>query len=213
MDQFLKKTLLQQKIEYSQTKNVAILSMSTFALKVTELCPSETSRSLLDPVEISLDLTKKYALIGRNGSGKSTLLKYLKSVIPGARAVDQHSTFPSTGTLLDFVIQSDSERVALLAEKARLETRLEDDYTTEEDDPLLRIVDIQKRLTEIKAYCIEERGISTLKQMGFTETQMHSPPSILSGGWKKKCSLVCALFSRPTFLLLDEPANHLDSRF
>jgi len=55
-----------------------------------------------------------------------------------------------------------------------------------------------------------ERAATVLRKMGFSEGQVKLLPSKLSGGFRMRLSLACAIVSRPDILILDEPTNHLD---
>lgn len=46
--------------------------------------------------------------------------------------------------------------------------------------------------------------------LGFQPEQLDEPFSSLSGGWRTRCELACALFQKVDILLLDECTNFLD---
>lgn len=56
----------------------------------------------------------------------------------------------------------------------------------------------------------EPRARKVLYGLGFlTEEMQNKPTSELSGGWRMRVSLSCALFANPALLLLDEPVSTL----
>jgi ATP-binding cassette, subfamily F, member 3 len=56
----------------------------------------------------------------------------------------------------------------------------------------------------------EPRARKVLSGMGFTTEMQDKKTKEMSGGWRMRVSIACALFASPSLLLLDEPTNHLD---
>jgi elongation factor 3 len=52
--------------------------------------------------------------------------------------------------------------------------------------------------------------VDMLNAVGFEESMRSSPISELSGGWRMRLALACAMLQNPDLLLMDEPTNHLD---
>ena len=66
------------------------------------------------------------------------------------------------------------------------------------------------QIEEIEGGDPEPRARKVLAGLGFSADMQDKPTSELSGGWRMRVSLSCALFANPSLLLLDEPTNHLD---
>jgi len=66
------------------------------------------------------------------------------------------------------------------------------------------------QIEELEGGDPEPRARKVLAGLGFSPEMQDKPTSELSGGWRMRVSLSCALFANPSLLLLDEPTNHLD---
>ncbi|KAL5382937.1 hypothetical protein DPSP01_006207 [Paraphaeosphaeria sporulosa] len=72
------------------------------------------------------------------------------------------------------------------------------------------LTNIQSALELMDASQAETKARRVLLGLGFKDTNIDKPISELSGGWKTRCDLACALCQYADVLLLDEPTNFLD---
>ena len=54
------------------------------------------------------------------------------------------------------------------------------------------------------------RARTVLRGLGFSQSAIDGPFTMLSGGWRTRCELACALIRKVDILLLDECTNFLD---
>jgi len=177
-------------------------------LKIQNIAYAVEGRPLFDDASAIIPTGHKVGLVGANGTGKTTLFRLIRgelalesgdiSVPRGSNIGGVAQEVPSSSTsLLDTVLEADTERTELLAE-AEIAT-----------DPS-RIAEVQTRLADIDAWSAEARASSILKGLGFDFEEQHKPCSDFSGGWRMRVALAAVLFAQPDLLLLDEPTNYLD---
>lgn len=177
-------------------------------LRIEDITYNVEGRPLFEGASATIPTGHKVGLVGRNGAGKTTLFRLIRGelaleggtiTLPNrARIGGVAQEVPSSSTsLLDTVLQADTERSALLAESETAK------------DPN-RIAEIQARLSDIDAWSAEGRAASILKGLGFDAEAQKRPCSDFSGGWRMRVALAGVLFSQPDYLLLDEPTNYLD---
>ncbi|KAI9733666.1 MAG: hypothetical protein M1834_003268 [Cirrosporium novae-zelandiae] len=65
-------------------------------------------------------------------------------------------------------------------------------------------------LESMDASGADSKARIVLLGLGFSTTMIGQPVSALSGGWRTRCDLACALTQETDILLLDEPTNYLD---
>lgn len=63
------------------------------------------------------------------------------------------------------------------------------------------------QIEELEGGDPEPRARKVLAGLGFSTEMQDKPTTELSGGWRMRVSLSCALFANPSLLLLDEPTN------
>lgn len=167
------------------------------SIRIRDLHVDLGGRSILRGITTTFPAGQFTALAGPNGSGKSTLLRTLVGIHrPAAGTI----TLTSDGAAHSLVTMSPRARALRLA-------------LVSQDGPLpagLRVRDVVAlgRLPHRRWFAdvdvtpfVERTGIAHL---------VHRDVSTLSGGERQRVHLARALAQEPTWLILDEPANHLD---
>ena len=70
--------------------------------------------------------------------------------------------------------------------------------------------EVQSSLDLMDAAAAEAKAWTVLLGIGFSQERVNGPVTSLSGGWKTRCELACALCQNADVILLDEPTNFLD---
>jgi ATP-binding cassette, subfamily F, member 3 len=175
---------------------------------------------LLRGVSFKVERRDRLTLSGRNGSGKTTLLRMLAGetgidsgdlvFAKGTRVAlhDQRPPRERNLSLRDYVLGGCADLVALEAELSRLEAKMaEGDHAQKTFDAYSRA---QGRLEHAGGYNWRERAMSTVRGLGFADTDLDRSLDTFSGGELTRGSLARTLAGDPDLLLLDEPTNHLD---
>jgi ABC transport system ATP-binding/permease protein len=147
------------------------------------IAKSFSSRSLFSGISFGVEDDEKLGLIGPNGSGKSTLLKILAGMVT-----------PDQGN----VVSRKKLRVSYVPQ----------DESFPADQSINTIVERSAAQVEFLEHERAASIDSTLTNVGFPDKHMLA--GALSGGWRKRLALACALAQQPELLLIDEPTNHLD---
>ncbi|MCB9838087.1 MAG: ABC-F family ATP-binding cassette domain-containing protein [Phycisphaeraceae bacterium] len=156
--------------------------MSTL-ITATSISKAFGPQTLFTGIDVRIGEGDRLGLIGPNGAGKSTLLK----ILAGLEHADEGDVTRRKGLRLRYVPQDDrfAEGATPMSEVCR---HLDEEHHHGAD--------------------ARTRANITLTKLGFTDTQR--PVETLSGGWRKRLAIACALAHEPELLLFDEPTNHLD---
>jgi ATP-binding cassette subfamily F protein uup len=144
---------------------------------------SYPSNTLFDGVSIHVEEGERIGLIGPNGGGKTTLMKILAEIVEA----DRGEIIRKRGMRVAYVEQDDRFPDSATPLSA-VESALDDDIHADVD--------------------ATTRASITLSKLGFSDHARSV--ATLSGGWRKRLALACALAQEPEILMLDEPTNHLD---
>jgi ABC-2 type transport system ATP-binding protein len=135
-----------------------------------------------------------FGFLGPNGSGKSTTIRMLCGIL---------APTGGTGTVAGFDIRTEPEQIKAHIGYMSQKFSLYEDLTVEENidfySGIYRIGPEKRR--ERKAWVIEMAGLKEYR---------HSRTAILSGGWKQRLALGCAILHEPPIIFLDEPTSGVD---
>lgn len=145
------------------------------------------SRPVLNDVTWLIGAGDRFGLLGENGAGKSTLL----NVIQGKMA-------PLCGR----VKIGQTVRFGVLSQQL-------EELDPHMDETIREVLSTYKRV-----YIVDGKETSPEKlceRLGFTTKQLWSRIKDLSGGQRRRLSLLLTILDEPNVLILDEPGNDLDT--
>lgn len=171
----------------TELKRLAVSRLGKQVMELKDVCAGYGDRQVLTDVNWLIGPDDRYGILGENGAGKSTLLKVMTGrMLPSAGYV-------KIGKSVKFGILS--QHLDQLREK--------DDWRVEE---LLA--------TFKKYYVVDGKPQSPeqlLERLGFERREFPTFIKDLSGGQRRRLSILCVLLREPNVLILDEPGNDLDT--
>lgn len=168
--------------------------MTTNAVEVEGLTRKFGEFTAVDGVTFTVRKGEIFGFLGPNGAGKSTTIKMLCGLLEpsgGNARVEGFDIRRETGAI--------KRNIGYMSQRFSLY----DDLTVEEN---IRFFGGVYGLREAKV----QRRIGWIEEMAGLSGRLNSVTRTLSGGWKQRLALGCALIHEPPLVFLDEPTSGVD---
>lgn len=167
----------------------------TYAVFTENLTKKFGDFTAVDNLSLTIEYGCIYGLLGSNGSGKSTTIRMLCGVLP-----------KSAGTIK--ILGHD------IHDLAEIKTQIgymSQKFSLYPDLTVLENIKFYAGLYGVKKNILPERIDEVLEMAGVTAKQ-NLPVKNLTGGWRQRLALGCAIIHKPRLLFLDEATSGADPR-
>ncbi len=149
------------------------------------------SFTAVDKISMEVRRGEIYGFLGPNGSGKSTTIRMLCGILEPTSG---------SGAVLGYDLVREAEKIKRKIGYMSQKFSLYDDLTVYEN------LDFYAGLYSIPQRERKKR-IGEMIEMALLRGRENELAANLSGGWKQRLALGCAIISRPAVLFLDEPTS------
>ena len=170
------------------------MNQNGWAVEIHDMVKAFGSFVAVDHVNLQIAKGEIFGFLGPNGAGKSTTIRMLCGLL---------TPTSGNGTVNGFDVAKQPEDIRRSIGYMSQKFSLYDDLTVEENiDFFSGIYGVpHARRAERKNYVVQMAGL-TERRSALTRT--------LSGGWKQRLALGCAILHDPPVLFLDEPTSGVD---
>ncbi len=167
---------------------------SEIAVKVTDLEKKFGDFTAVNRISFEVGKGEIFGFLGPNGAGKSTTIRMLCGLL---------TPTSGAGTVGGFNIMKDQELIKQNIGYMSQKFSLYDDLTVEEN------IEFYSGIYKLSKSDRAERMEEVIKQAGIEDFRKNLTRA-LSGGWKQRLALGCAILHKPKMIFLDEPTSGVD---
>jgi ABC-2 type transport system ATP-binding protein len=164
------------------------------AVSVENLKKKFADFTAVDGIAFQVKTGQIFGFLGPNGAGKSTTIKMLCGIL---------TPTSGAGNVVGFDINSQQELIKQNIGYMSQKFSLYEDLTVEEN------IDFYSGIYKIPKAARKERKERIIKMAGI-ESFRGNLTGELSGGWKQRLALGCAIIHEPKVVFLDEPTSGVD---